>query len=126
MLASEGPECENPAFVALPRTLVSLASEVPLGALACDSLVWSFDLPCRAGSAAAPPRSLVVLASEGPECESPAFVALPRTLVSLASEVPVGALACDSLVSLSGLVCLFLFQIHIDADLEQKETHKPR
>ena len=78
--------------------------------------LWSFDLPRRADSTAAPPRTLVVLASEGPECESPPFVELPRSLVSLTSEVLVGALACDSLVSLSGFVCLFLFKIHIYAD----------
>ena len=71
------------------------------------------NLPRRADSA---PRSLVLLASEGLECERPAFVALHRTLVSLASEVSDGSFVCGSMVSSSGFVCLFLFHIHIDAD----------
>ena len=64
---------------------------------------WCCDLPRRVDSAAASPRSLVLLASEGTECERPAFVALPRTLVSLGSEVADDALVCGSMVSLSDL-----------------------
>ena len=62
-----------------------------------------------ADSAAASPRSLVLLASEGTECERPAFVALPRTLVSLGSEVADDALVCVSMVSLSGCIAQHMY-----------------